>query len=106
LHETADKGPQPEEEYLYKVVDALDAVSKETGKSVSQIALNWLLQRPTVASLIVGARTEEQLKENLAAVDWNLTAEQVKKLDEVSALPRPYPYWHQAQFTERNPLPV
>jgi aryl-alcohol dehydrogenase-like predicted oxidoreductase len=99
-------GPQVEDEYLYKVVDALDGVAKETGKTVTQVALNWLLQRPTVASVIVGARTEEQLKENLGAVGWNLTSEQVKKLDEVSGRPRPYPYWHQAQFTERNPLPV
>jgi aryl-alcohol dehydrogenase-like predicted oxidoreductase len=99
-------GPQVDDEYLYKVVDALDAVAKETGKTVTQIALNWLLQRPTVASVIVGARTEEQLKENLGAAGWSLTAGQVKKLDEVSARPRPYPYWHQAQFSERNPLPV
>jgi aryl-alcohol dehydrogenase-like predicted oxidoreductase len=106
LHETADKGPQVEDEYLYKVVDALDAVSKETGKSASQVALNWLLQRPTVASLILGARTEEQLKENLGAIGWNLAPEQIKKLDDASARPRIYPYWHQAQFAERNPLPV
>ena len=104
LHKTAGMGPQVEDEYLYKVVDVLDAVGKETGKSVTQVALNWLLQRPTVASVIVGARTEEQLKENLGAAGWNLTSEQVKKLDEVSGRPRPYPYWHQAQFTERNPL--
>ncbi len=106
LHKTAGMGPQVEDEYLYKVVDVLDAVGKETGKSVTQVALNWLLQRPTVASVIVGARTEEQLKENLGAAGWNLTSEQVKKLDEVSGRPRPYPYWHQAQFTERNPLAV
>jgi len=106
LHKTAGMGPQVEDEYLYKVVDVLDAVAKETGKTVTQVALNWLLQRPTVASVIVGARTEEQLKENLGAVGWDLTSEQVKKLDEVSGRPRPYPYWHQAQFTERNPLAV
>jgi aryl-alcohol dehydrogenase-like predicted oxidoreductase len=88
------------------VIDALDAVAKETGKSLTQISLNWLLQRPTVSSLILGARTEEQLKENLGAVGWNLTAEQIKKLDAASERPRIYPYWHQAQFTERNPLPV
>jgi len=106
LHETADKGPQVEDEYLYQVVDVLDEVAKETGKSVTQVALNWLLQRPTVSSLVMGARTEEQLKENLGADGWNLTPEQVKRLDTVSARPRVYPYWHQAQFTERNPLPV
>ncbi len=106
LHETADKGPQVEDEYLYKVIDALEALAKETGKSVPQLALNWLLQRPTVSSIIIGARTEEQLKDNLGAVGWDLTAEQVKKLDVASEQPRIYPYWHQAQFAERNPLPV
>jgi aryl-alcohol dehydrogenase-like predicted oxidoreductase len=100
------KGPQVPEEYLYKVVDALDAVAEETGKTVPQIALNWLLQRPTVASVIIGARNEEQLKQNLGAVGWNLTPEQVKKLDEASATPLAYPYWHQRGFAERNPPPV
>jgi aryl-alcohol dehydrogenase-like predicted oxidoreductase len=106
LHVTADKGPQVDDEYLYRVVDALDEIAKETGKSIPQIALHWLLQRPTVASVIIGARNEEQLKQNLAAVDWKLTPEQIAKLDKASEVPRPYPYWHQAQFTVRNPLPV
>jgi aryl-alcohol dehydrogenase-like predicted oxidoreductase len=106
LHKTADKGPQVADEFVYKVVDALDEVAKETGKSVPQIALNWLLQRPTVANVIIGARNEEQLKQNLGAVGWNLTAEQVKKLDAASTTQRAYPYWHQAQFKERTPLPV
>ncbi|MGB7188896.1 MAG: aldo/keto reductase, partial [Acidobacteriaceae bacterium] len=106
LHKTAENGPPVDEEYLYKVVDALDAVAQETGKSVPQIALNWLLQRPTVASVIVGARNEEQLRQNLGAAEWNLTAEQVAKLDAASAVTPVYPYWHQRQFVERNPLPV
>ena len=101
-----DAGPQPPEEYLYTVVDALDAMSKETGKTIPQIALNWLLRRPTVSTLIIGARNEEQLRANLGAVDWALTPEQVAKLDAASALPKAYPYWHQAQFGERNPSPV
>jgi aryl-alcohol dehydrogenase-like predicted oxidoreductase len=101
-----DSGPRPDDEYVYKVVDALDEVAKETGKTVPQIALNWLLGRPTVSTLIIGARNEEQLRANLAAVGWRLTPEQVKKLDAASELPRAYPYWHQVQFTERNPLPV
>ena len=80
---------------------------RETGKSVPQIALNWLLQRPTVASVIIGARNEEQLKQNLGAVGWSLTPEQVKKLDAASERPLTYPYWHQrAVFTDRNPPPV
>jgi aryl-alcohol dehydrogenase-like predicted oxidoreductase len=99
-------GPQVEEEYLYRVVDALDAVAKETGKSVPQIALNWLLQRPSVSTVIIGARDEAQLRANLGAVGWNLTAEQMAKLDAASARPKTYPYWHQEQFAERNPFPV
>jgi aryl-alcohol dehydrogenase-like predicted oxidoreductase len=106
LHKTAAFGPQVEDEYLYRVVDALDEVAKETGKTVPQIALNWLLQRPTVVNVIMGARNEEQLRQNLGAVGWNLTAEQVAKLDAASERPPVYPYWHQRQFQERNPLPV
>ena len=105
LHKTAAFGPQVEDQHLYKVVDALDAMAKQTGKSVPQIALNWLLQRPTVANVIIGARNEEQLRQNLGAVGWNLTAEQVAKLDAASERPLVYPYWHQRQFQERNPLP-
>jgi aryl-alcohol dehydrogenase-like predicted oxidoreductase len=105
LHKTAEQGPQVEDEYLYKVVDALDEVAKETGKSVPQIAINWLLQKPTVCSIIIGARNEEQLKQNLAAVGWSLTADQVAKLDAASEQPLAYPYWHQRQFGERNPPP-
>lgn len=101
-----EAGPQVSDEYLYQVVDALDEVAKETGKTVPQIALNWLLQRPTVSNIIIGARNEEQLRQNLAAVGWNLTAEQVAKLDAASAVPRAYPYWHQAGFAERNPFPT
>ena len=106
LHETADYGPQVDHEYLYKVVDAIDEIARETGKTVPQIALNWLLQRPTVASIIMGARNEEQLRQNLASEGWNLTPEQVAKLDTASAVPPIYPYWHQRQFAERNPPPV
>ncbi|MDC0711347.1 aldo/keto reductase [Stigmatella sp. ncwal1] len=103
---TAEGGPKVPEEYLYQVVDALDAVAAETGKTVPQVALNWLLQRPTVANVIIGARNEEQLRQNLGAAGWNLTAAQVAKLDAASATVPAYPYWHQRQFVERNPLPV
>ena len=106
LHATAEYGPPTEDEFLYKVVDALDEVAKETGKSIPQIALNWLLQRPTVVNVIMGARTEEQLRQNLGAVGWNLTKEQVAKLDAASDRTPVYPYWHQRQFTERNPIPT
>ena len=106
MHETADAGPQVPDEYLYKVVDAIDAVAKETGKMVPQIALNWLLQRPTVSSVILGARNESQLRDNLGAEGWKLTSEQVARLDQASAVTPVYPYWHQRNFAERNPAPV
>jgi aryl-alcohol dehydrogenase-like predicted oxidoreductase len=106
LHKTADAGPQVTDEYVYRVVDALDEAAKETGKTVPQIALNWLLQRPTISSVVLGARNEEQLRQNLAGAGWNLTAEQVAKLDKASAAQPAYPYWHQRLFPERNPPPV
>jgi aryl-alcohol dehydrogenase-like predicted oxidoreductase len=106
LHQTSEQGPPVDDEYLFKVVDALDELSKETGKSIPQIALNWLLQRPTVSTVIMGARNEEQLRQNLAAAGWNLSAAQVAKLDAASDVTPIYPYWHQRQFTERNPLPI
>ena len=106
LHKTGDMGPQMSDDYLYRVIDALDEVAAETGKSVPQIALNWLLQRPTVSTVVIGARNEEQLKQNLGAVGWSLSKEQVAKLDEASAVTPAYPYWHQAGFQERNPSPV
>jgi aryl-alcohol dehydrogenase-like predicted oxidoreductase len=102
----ADAGPPVEDEYVFKVVDALDEVAAQTGKTVPQIALNWLLQRPTVATVVIGARNEEQLRQNLGAVGWNLTGEQVALLDAASATGRRYPYWHQEGFTERNPFPT
>jgi aryl-alcohol dehydrogenase-like predicted oxidoreductase len=105
LHKTADMGPQVDDEYLFKVVDALLEVAKETGKSVTQVALNWLVQRPSISTVIFGARNEEQLRQNLGAVGWNLSGEQIAKLDAASDVTPVYPYWHQRQFLERNPLP-
>jgi len=103
----AGRGPQVSDDYLYKVVDALDAVSREVGKTIAQVALNWLLGRPSIATVIVGARNEEQLKQNLGAVGWKLTAEQVKKLDAASAVQPSYPAWHQrSTFSDRNPPSV
>ena len=91
---------------LFNIVDRLEEISKETGKTVAQVSLNWLLQRPTVANIIIGARNEEQLKQNLAAVGWNLTVEQVKRLDRVSEILPAYPYWHQRQFPMLNAAPT
>ncbi|MET0581969.1 MAG: aldo/keto reductase [Pseudoxanthomonas sp.] len=101
-----DYGPPVDDERLFNVVDALDAVAAETGKTIPQIALNWLLQRPTVSTVVVGARNEEQLRQNLGAVGWALSAEHIKTLDAASAATPPYPYWHQRGFAERNPSPV
>ncbi len=101
-----ENGPPVQDDYLYKVVDALDEVAAETGKTVPQISINWLLQRPTVANVIIGARNEEQLKQNLGAVGWNLTPAQVAKLDAASAQTKTYPYWHQVGFAQRNPFPT
>jgi aryl-alcohol dehydrogenase-like predicted oxidoreductase len=102
----ASLGPPVETEHLYRVVDAIDEVARETGKTVPQVALNWLSQRPSISTIIIGARNEEQLRQNLDAVGWRLDAAQVKKLDEASATTLVYPYWHQRGFTERNPPPV
>lgn len=99
-------GPIVDDEYLYTVVDALDIVAKETGKTIPQVALNWLLQRPSVCNIVIGARNEEQLKQNLGAIGWNLTPEQVAILDQASHQTPIYPYWHQRDFNERNPKPT
>lgn len=101
-----DIGPRVSDEHLFKVVDALDEVSKETGHSIPQVALNWVLSRPSVSSVIIGARNETQLADNLGTIAWKLTAEQIAKLDLASKVQRPYPYWHQLQFKERNPRAV
>jgi aryl-alcohol dehydrogenase-like predicted oxidoreductase len=106
LHVTADYGPPVEDNYLFDVIDALKIVARETGKTIPQIAINWLLQRPTVSNVIIGARNETQLKDNLGSVGWSLTKEQVARLDKASHRPLPYPYWHQKGFGERNPFPV
>jgi len=103
---TADLAPPMTDDYLFRVVDALDEVARETGKTIPQVAINWLLQRPTVSTIILGARTEEQLRQNLGSIGWNLDAGHVRKLDAASAPVLPYPYWHQRGFAERNPPPV
>ncbi|MBA2077156.1 aldo/keto reductase [Rhodanobacter sp. PCA2] len=108
LHDTAGFAPPVEAERLYRVVDALEAVAAETGRSVPQVAINWLLQRPTVSSVLIGARNERQLVDNLGAIGWNLTPAQVAALDAASAAMPPYPYypyWN-GPFAERNPPPV
>jgi aryl-alcohol dehydrogenase-like predicted oxidoreductase len=106
LHETAKFAPPVDEEHLYRVVDAIDAVAAETGKTVPQIAINWLLRRPTVSSVIIGARNEEQLRQNLGAVGWSLTPAQIATLDAASAVLPPYPhtpYRQQEGFARLNP---
>lgn len=105
LHETAGFAPPAEEERLYNVVDALLTVAQETGKTVPQVAINWLLRRPTVSSVLIGARDEQQLRDNLGAVGWSMTEQQAARLDKASAVTPPYPYypyWN-GQFAERTP---
>jgi aryl-alcohol dehydrogenase-like predicted oxidoreductase len=106
LHDTAQFGPPVPDERLFDVVDVLDEIAGETGKAIPQIALNWLLQRPTVSSVIVGARNEEQLRQNLGAIGWSLSGDQVARLDAASAVTPPYPYFpyfHQEAFARLNP---
>jgi aryl-alcohol dehydrogenase-like predicted oxidoreductase len=105
LHETAQFAPPVTDEHLYAVIDEMEEIAMETGKSLPQIALNWVLYRPTVSSVLIGARNESQLKDNIQALGWRLTEDQVKRLDQVSQtkIPYPYyPYWN-GQFSERNP---
>ena len=108
LHDTADVGPPVAQERLFRIVDALDIIAEETGKSIPQIAINWLLQRPTVSTVLIGARNEEQLRQNLGAIGWQLSADQIARLDAASAMEAPYPYYPywRGQFSERSPLPV
>jgi aryl-alcohol dehydrogenase-like predicted oxidoreductase len=101
-----DTGPPVDDEYLYRVVDALQTTARDASKTVPQVALNWLLQRPSVATVVIGARNEEQLRQNLGAVDWSLTQDQIAALDAASAPTPAYPYWHQRFFSERNPAPI
>jgi aryl-alcohol dehydrogenase-like predicted oxidoreductase len=101
-HDIAGTGPIFDDERLFKIVDALDAVARETGKTIPQIALNWLLQRPTVATIIIGARNEQQLTENLGAIGWSLTPAQIAVLDDASDVPPAYPVWHQRDFPMLN----
>ena len=103
---SVDVGPPVADEYLFNVVDALDEVAKEVGKTVPQVALNWLLGRPSVSTVIIGARDEGQLRQNLGAIGWDLGPEQVARLDLASATTPAYPYWHQRGFAERNRPPV
>jgi aryl-alcohol dehydrogenase-like predicted oxidoreductase len=109
LHQTADFGPPVDDARLFAVTDALDAIAEETGKTVPQIAINWLLQRPTVSSVIIGARNEAQLKDNLGAVGWLLDADQMKRLDAASATTPAYPYfpyYRQEGFARLSPPAV
>jgi len=103
---TRDAAPPVSDEMFLRVLDAIDEAARETGRTVPQIAINWVTQRPTVSTVIIGARDEKQLRDNLGAVGWSLTPEQVARLDAASEPVLPYPYWHQRGFAERNPFPT
>jgi aryl-alcohol dehydrogenase-like predicted oxidoreductase len=103
---TADFLAGTRSDKLYEVIDALDEISRDSGKTISQVALNWVLQRPSVVSIVIGARNEEQLQQNIGAVGWKLTVEQMAKLDRSSQTKPIYPYWHQHGFPTLNPSPV
>lgn len=108
LHDTADIGPPVDSERLFRVIDVLEEIAGETGKGIPQVAINWLLHRPTVSTVLIGARNEEQLKQNLGAIGWSLTTDQRTRLDVASAIETPYPYYPywRGHFAERSPLPV
>jgi len=109
LHETAEFGPPVDDQRLFRVVDVLDEIAEETGRTVPQIAINWLLRRPTVSSVIIGARNEVQLRQNLAAIGWTLTSDQMERLDAASSVTAPYPYFpyrRQEGFARLNPPAV
>jgi aryl-alcohol dehydrogenase-like predicted oxidoreductase len=109
LHQTAEYGPPVSDKILFRVLDALEELTHETGKTIPQIAINWLLQRPSVSTVVIGARNEEQLRQNLGAVGWSLTPEQMQRLDRASAVTPAYPYWpyyRQAGFARINPPPI
>jgi aryl-alcohol dehydrogenase-like predicted oxidoreductase len=108
LRDTLGWAPPVQEDRLYRVLDALDVVARETDKTVPQIAINWLSSRPTVTSVLIGARNEAQLAQNLGAVGWTLSAEHLARLDDASRAVPPYPYYpyHTGQFGERNPALV
>lgn len=99
-------GPEVDEERLYSLVDALDEIASETGRTIPEIAIAWLLTRPSVVNVIIGARDEEQLKQNLGVIDFKLSEEQIARLDKASHQTPTYPYWHQRDYNDRNPKPT
>jgi aryl-alcohol dehydrogenase-like predicted oxidoreductase len=101
-HDIAGTGPHFEEERLFRIVDALDVVAEQTGKTIPQVALNWLLNKKTISSVIIGARDEQQLIDNIGATGWSLTAEQIALLETASDVAAAYPVWHQRGFPMLN----
>lgn len=106
LHHTSAEGPPVTDEHLFRVVDALEVVARETDRTIPQVALAWLLTRPTVSSVIIGARNQGQLQDNLGATQFRLAEEHLGVLDRASKVTPTSPYWHQLRFAERNPFPT
>lgn len=97
-----DQPEQRESELTWRVIDALIEIEKTCGKTPSQISLNWLRKQPGVTAPILGARTVEQLKENLDCIGWELTEEEINKLDRTSNIPLPYPYSFIERYTRKR----
>ncbi|MBV6322490.1 aldo/keto reductase [Duganella violaceipulchra] len=101
-HDAVGNIPLFEQERLFRIVDVLDAIAGEVGKTIPQVALNWLLRRTTVSSVIIGARDEAQLIDNIGSIGWELNADQICRLDAASEVPAAYPVWHQRAFPMLN----
>ncbi len=97
-----DQPDQRESERTWRIIDALNEIAKSLGKTQAQIAINWLLQQPGVTAPILGARTPEQLEENLGGVGWELSPEEVATLNEASSIPTPSPYDFIARYTRKR----
>ncbi len=98
--------PVHDEDKLYDTIETLVGIGDAHGVSAAQVALAYTIAKPAVTSVIVGARTEEQLADNLAAADLTLTPDELTRLDDVSAQPLPYPYWHQANTSSDRLSPA
>ncbi|MDI3420595.1 aldo/keto reductase [Streptomyces luteolus] len=101
----ASIAPLTDREQAYDVVEVLDGIARERGVSIAQVALNWVLSKPAVTSVVFGASRPGQLQDNLGTVEWEITAEERERLDAASDRPAPYPYWHMRAIAGDRDLP-